>query len=85
MDPSVVGSANFGQIFKTALPGNFNGIGSEQIFSQPLVYTGSDGVQYVYLATTQNNIYKLDAKTGAIIMSRNLHVPFLTADLDGEY
>ena len=85
MDPSVVGSANFGQLFKTALPGNFNGIGPEQIFSQPLVYTGSDGVQYVYLATTQNNIYKLDAKTGAIIMSRNLHVPFLTADLDGEY
>jgi outer membrane protein assembly factor BamB len=85
MDPSVVGSANFGQIFKTALPGNFNGVGPEQIFSQPLVYTGSDGVQYVYLATTQNNIYKLDAKTGAIIMSRNLHVPFLTADLDGEY
>lgn len=85
MDPSVVGSANFGQIFKTALPGNFNGIGPEQIFSQPLVYTGSDGVQYVYLATTQNNIYKLDAKTGAIIMSRNLHVPFLTADLDGKY
>jgi len=85
MDPSVVGSANFGQIFKTVLPGNFNGIGPEQVFSQPLVYTGSDGVQYVYLATTQNNIYKLDAKTGAIIMSRNLHVPFLTADLDGEY
>ena len=85
MAPSVVASANFGQIFKTALPGNFNGIGPEQIFSQPLVYTGSDGVQYVYLATTQNNIYKLDAKTGAIIMSRNLHVPFLTADLDGEY
>jgi len=85
MDPSVVGSANFGQIFKTALPGNFNGIGPEQVFSQPLVYTGSDGVQYVYLATTQNNIYKLNAKTGAIIMSRNLHVPFLTADLDGEY
>ncbi|XTI86032.1 WSC-domain-containing protein [Cenococcum geophilum] len=83
MDPSVVGSANFGQIFKTALPGNFNGIGPEQVFSQPLVYTGSDGVQYVYLATTQNNIYKFNAKTGAIIMSRNLHVPFLTADLDG--
>jgi hypothetical protein len=37
----------------------------------------------VYLATTQNNIYKLNAKTGAIVASRNLHVPFLTADLDG--
>ncbi|KAF2426201.1 WSC-domain-containing protein [Tothia fuscella] len=83
MDPAVVGSANFGQLFKTSLPGNFNGIGPEQVFSQPLVFTGNDGVQYVYLATTQNNIYKLNAKTGAIVSSRNMHVPFLTADLDG--
>lgn len=84
MDPAVVGSANFGQIFKTSLPGNFNGIGPEQIFSQPLVFTGNDGVQYIYLATTQNNLYKLNAKTGVIVASRNMHVPFLTADLDGE-
>jgi hypothetical protein len=84
LDPAVVGSANFGQIFKTQLPGNFNGIGPEQIFSQPLVLTGNDGIQYVYLATTQNNIYKLNAKTGAIVASRNLHVPFLAADLDGK-
>jgi WSC domain len=83
MDPAVVGSANFGQIFQTALPGNFNGIGPEQVFSQPLLLTGNDGVQYIYLATTQNNIYKLNAKTGVIVASRNLHVPFLTADLDG--
>ncbi|KAF2808096.1 uncharacterized protein BDZ99DRAFT_500354 [Mytilinidion resinicola] len=83
LDPTVVSSADFGQIFKALLPGNFNGIGPEQIFSQPLVYTGSDGAQYVYVATTQNNVYKLDAKTGAIVKSRNLHVPFLTADLDG--
>jgi hypothetical protein len=85
MDPAVVGSADFGQIFKTALPGNWNNIGPEQIFSQPLVYTGADGVQYVYVATTQNNIYKINAKTGAIVASRNLHVPFLTADLDGKF
>ncbi|KAF2402400.1 WSC-domain-containing protein [Trichodelitschia bisporula] len=83
MDPSVVGSVNFGQIFNAQLPGNFNGIGPEQIFSQPLLFTGNDSVQYIYVATTQNNLYKLDAKTGAIIARRNLHVPFLTADLDG--
>lgn len=85
MDPAVVGSANFGQIFKASLPGNFNGMGPEQIFSQPLVYTGTDGVQYIYVATTQNNVYKLNAKTGAIVASRNLHVPFLTADLNSKY
>jgi hypothetical protein len=81
MDPTIVGSASFGQIFKTALPGNFNNIAPEQIFSQPLVYTGADGVQYVYIATTQNNIYKINAKTGVIVTQRNLWVPFLTADL----
>ncbi|KAK3045275.1 hypothetical protein LTS18_014139, partial [Coniosporium uncinatum] len=83
MDPAIVGSANFGRIFRTKLPGNFNGIGPEQIFSQPLLFTGNDGVQYIYLATTQNNLYQLDAKTGTILKSRNLHVPFLTADLNG--
>ncbi|THX48801.1 WSC-domain-containing protein [Aureobasidium pullulans] len=83
MDPSVVAGASFGQLWRAALPGNFNGIGPEQIFSQPLVYTGDDGIQYVYIATTQNNLYKINAKTGAIVKSRNMHVPFLTADLDG--
>jgi hypothetical protein len=82
LDPSVVGSDQFAQLFKTVLPGNYNGA-PEQIYSQPLVYTPSDGVQYVYIATTQNNVYKLNAKTGAIVASRNLHIPFLTADLDG--
>ncbi|KAG5972817.1 hypothetical protein E4U55_000733 [Claviceps digitariae] len=83
MDPAIVASNQFGQLFRTRLPGTFNGR-AEQIFSQPLVYTpsGSDK-QYVYLATTQNNVYKLDAKTGQIVASRNLHIPFLTADLDG--
>lgn len=82
MDPAVVASDEFAQIFQTKLPGNYNGA-AEQIFSQPLVYTPSDGVQYVYFATTQNNVYKLDAKTGQIVASRNLHIPFLTADLNG--
>jgi hypothetical protein len=84
MDPAVVGSANFGQLFMTALPGNFNGIGPEQVFSQPLVFTGNDSVQYIFIATTQNNLYKLNAKTGVIVTSRNMGVPFLTADLDGK-
>ncbi|OTA08586.1 hypothetical protein A9Z42_0002750 [Trichoderma parareesei] len=83
MDPSVVGSSSFGQLFQTKLPG-FYADAAEQIFSQPLVYTPSSGTkQYVYVATTQNNVYKLDAKTGEIIASRSLHIPFLAADLDG--
>ncbi|OWP05583.1 hypothetical protein B2J93_459 [Marssonina coronariae] len=82
MDPSIVGSSQFGQLFKTSLPGSYGGV-PEQLFSQPLVYTPSDGVQYVYVATTQNNVYKINAKTGAIVLARSLHIPFLTADLDG--
>ncbi|KAM0467289.1 hypothetical protein ACHAP7_012088 [Fusarium lateritium] len=83
MDPAIVGSPQFDILFKTALPGRYIGA-TEQIFSQPLVYTPSGGTkQYVYLATTQNNIYKLDAKTGVILASRNIGIPFLTADLDG--
>ncbi|TVY38355.1 WSC domain-containing protein [Lachnellula occidentalis] len=83
MDPSIVSSSQFGQLFVTQLPGTYNGA-KEQLFAQPLVYTPSvDGIQYVYLATTQNNIYKVNAKTGAIVAQRNLHIPFLAADLDG--
>lgn len=79
----MVGSKQFGQIFKTALPGNWLGK-PEQVFSQPLVYTPKSGTkQYVYWATTQNNIYKMDAKTGEIVLSRNLHIPFNADDLDG--
>ena len=80
MDPAVVGSSSFGQIFQTLLPGNYRGY-LEQIYAQPLVYTLDDGVQYVFIATTQNNVYKINAKTGAIVLSRNLHVPFLTSEL----
>ena len=82
MDPAVVGSAQFGQLWKSNLPGNYGGY-LEQIYSQPLVYTLNDGTQYVFIATTQNNVYKINAKTGTIIASRSLHIPFLTSDLNG--
>ncbi len=82
MDPAIVGSSQFGLLYKTKLPGAYNGA-AEQMFSQPLVYTLADGIQYVFVATTQNNVYKINAKTGAIVLQRNLHLPFLTSDLDG--
>jgi hypothetical protein len=82
MDPNIVGSSEFGNIFMTQLGGIYNGA-AEQMFSQPLVYTLSDGIQYIFVATTQNNIYKLNAATGGIVAKRNMHIPFLVADLDG--
>jgi outer membrane protein assembly factor BamB len=84
MDPRTIASADFGNIWIAKLPGNFNNIGAEQILSQPLVYTTSDGVQYVYVATTQNNLYKINAKTGDIVKKRNIGVPFLAADLNSK-
>ena len=81
MDPAVVSSEQFGLLFRTALPGKEPGGGPEQIFASPLVYTASDGVQYVYIATTLNNVYKIHAKNGNIVASRNLARPFLQTDL----
>lgn len=85
MDPAVVTSSDFGQIFRVKLPGNYLGQ-AERIFSQPLIYTPSngDGTQYVYWATAQNNVYKMNAKTGDIVASRSLHIPFMSADLKGD-
>lgn len=84
MDPAVVASSDFGQIFQIKLPGNYGGE-QEEFFSMPLVYTpGNDenGRQFLYLATTQNNVYKLDAKTGEILARTNLGIPFLSRDLN---
>jgi hypothetical protein len=81
MDPAVVASDQFGTLWTQRLPGKYRGA-TEQVFAQPLVYTPEDR-QYVYVATTMNNIYKIDAKTGEIVASRNLAIPFLEADLDG--
>src|SRR5947209_4103963 len=80
LDPAVVGSAQFGLLFKAQFPGNYQGY-PEQTYSQPLVYTLSDGIQYLFVATTQNNVYKINAKTGDIVASRNLARPFLQSDL----
>jgi hypothetical protein len=58
-----------------------NWLHPEQIFAQALVYTPDD-TQFVYVASQQNLVYKIDAKTGDILASRNLHIPFLVAELD---
>jgi len=90
MDPAVVGSSQFGIIWRKKLLGKYNGW-TEQIYAQALVYTpdlnaiGPTGEprQYVYVASHMNMIYKIDAITGDILLSRNLHIPFLVSELDG--
>ncbi|KAI5784974.1 WSC domain-containing protein [Peziza echinospora] len=83
LDPAVVGSSQFGIIWRKKLLGNYNGW-TEQIYAQALVYTPDPtGKQFVYVASQMNMIYKIDAITGDILLSRNLHIPFLVAELDG--
>jgi hypothetical protein len=43
------------------------------------------GVQYVFVATTQNNLYKINAKSGEVVKSRNIGVPFMATELGGEF
>lgn len=84
LDPRVIASADWGNIWTAKLPGAFAGLALEQVLSQPLVYTTDDGIQYVFVATTQNNLYKINAKTGEVVTSRNIGVPFMAADLGSE-
>ncbi|CAD6594301.1 MAG: hypothetical protein ASARMPREDX12_008599 [Alectoria sarmentosa] len=76
MDPAVVDSAEFGLLWK--VPFNFQ----EQFYAKPLVYTpNAGGNQLVFLASSQNWIRTLDAKTGDPINSRQVHTPFLQSDI----
>jgi hypothetical protein len=67
--PDTVAGSNFGQLFSTALNG--------QIYAQPLVSGGT-----VFVVTETDNVYALDASTGAIQASLTLPgTPFNPADV----
>ena len=75
-DPAVVDSAQFGQLWKVS----FNA--KEQFYAKPLVFTpAATGVQILFLASSQNYIRTLNAKTGAIINTRQVHTRFLQSDI----
>ncbi|KAL9085044.1 MAG: hypothetical protein Q9165_007785 [Trypethelium subeluteriae] len=77
MDPAVVDSSEFGLLWK--MPFN----PQEQFYAKPLVYTPSaaGSNQIVFLASSQNWIRTLDAKTGALINRRQVQTPFLQSDI----
>ncbi|PVH87180.1 WSC-domain-containing protein [Cadophora sp. DSE1049] len=76
MDPSIVDSSAFGQIWKVA----FNP--KEQFYAKPLTYTPlAGGPQLLFMASSQNWIRTLNAKTGALVNSRQVHTPFLQSDI----
>ena len=63
LDPSIVGGPNFKRLFSTALPLS----AGEKVLAQPLVVNGK-----VLIVTEENNLYLLDAVTGAITNQRSL-------------
>lgn len=65
--PAIVGSTNFGQLFKTPLPLT----PGEQVLAQPLVYGGK-----VLVVTAANNLYLVNETTGAITNQRALGTAF---------
>lgn len=75
MDPNVVGSSSFQQLWDY-VPAADN----EQIYAKPLVYTPNGGTEMVITASEMNNVRIHNAKTGAIIIQRQLNLPFLSAD-----
>ncbi|KAK0104489.1 hypothetical protein ONS95_004777 [Cadophora gregata] len=76
MDPSIVDSSAFGQIWKVA----FNP--KEQFYAKPLTYTPlAGGPQLLFMASSQNWIRTLNAKTGALVNSRQVNTPFLQSDI----
>ncbi|KAL8688550.1 MAG: hypothetical protein Q9218_005568, partial [Villophora microphyllina] len=75
MDPAVVDSSEFGLLWST----KYNAL--EQFYAKPLVYTPAGGTQIVFIASSQNWIRTMNAKTGAPINARQVHTPFLQAEI----
>ena len=63
LTPSLVSGGTFGQLFSTNVVG--------QVYAQPLVVG-----DLVLVATEANNVYGIDAVTGAIRWQRNVGVPW---------
>ncbi|KAL8670348.1 MAG: hypothetical protein Q9168_005106 [Polycauliona sp. 1 TL-2023] len=76
MDPAVVDSSEFGLLWST----RYNNL--EKFYAKPLVYTpNAGGPQIVFIASTQNWIRTMNAKTGAALNARQVHTPFLQAEI----
>jgi hypothetical protein len=72
LDPVIVAGPSFGRLWATALPL----ASDEQVFAQPLVKGNT-----VFLATESNDIYAIDAQSGAVLAARALGTPVRAADL----
>jgi hypothetical protein len=72
LEPAVVGGPTFGRLWRTRLPLTTD----DQVFAQPLVLGAT-----VLVVTENNNVYAIDAESGAIKAMRALGPPFRAADV----
>ncbi|KAI9776670.1 MAG: hypothetical protein M1835_005454, partial [Candelina submexicana] len=76
MDPAVVDSTSFGELWSRQYTAQ------EQFYAKPLVYTPpSTGVQIVFIASSKNYIRTMNAKDGTPLLERQVHPPFLQAEI----
>jgi hypothetical protein len=72
LSPGAVSGGGFGRLWSRVLPLNAN----EQVFAQPLVVDNT-----IFVATEENDIYSLDADTGAVLASRALGPAWASANV----
>ena len=76
IEPTVIGDEEFA----SRLTSKFNP--DEEFYAEPLVYTPEGGVQLLFLASSQNWIRVLDARTSDILYARQVQTPFMTSDVN---
>lgn len=81
LTPASVASANFGLVASTVL--------DDQVDAQPLILgnqsvNGNSAREIVYIATNGDTVYAIDAKTGDILLQRNLGTPVPRSTLPGQ-
>src|SRR5216117_3931886 len=60
---------------------NFNGTISGNVYAQPLYIEGGPSGPMIIAVTESNNVYALNATTGAVIWQRNVDAPVPAGDL----
>lgn len=88
MDPAIVSSGDFGQLWRYKTPTYTSGTGDEQFYAKPLVYTPpSYGRQVILACSEQNRLFVVDAINGTLIAFRDMNEegegPFSVAEFDG--
>lgn len=87
MDPAIISSGDFGQLWRYKTPTYTSGAGDEQFYAKPLVYTPPSYGRQLLAFSEQNRLFVIDAVNGTPIAFRDLNQegegPFSVAEFDG--